>query len=124
MEYFLPAKHNNKETTLLIYVVQCSPEMNVSRRSIRSSYKLRAIVKFMVACSPNPGLVGGTLLDEPGPRVPSHVVMERIIVCIRKIANVEHGLALWVGYIMLERSIGVICLSQVPCIHTELLSSV
>ena len=65
----------------------------------------------MIASSPDPGLVRGALLDESAPRVPPYIVVERVIVRIRKITNEEHGLTFWVGYVMLQSLVGVVGLT-------------
>ena len=82
---------------------------------VRRTYNLGCKIEFVIACSPDPWLIGCTLFDEAAPCIPFDIVMEGMIIRIRKITKIEHGLGFWVGHIVLKCLIRIICLSQIPC---------
>ncbi|CAN6344102.1 unnamed protein product [Urochloa humidicola] len=73
---------------------------------------LRRVVDLVVARREDPRLVSQAPLREPAPRVPPVVVVERVLVGVREVADEEHGVPR-VLLVVGQRAVGVGRLAQV-----------
>jgi len=77
--------------------------------------QLRREVQLVVPRRPDPRLVRRVPLHEAAPRVPPVVVVQRVVVRVREVADVEDGVAA-VVVVVGERDVGVERLAKVACI--------
>jgi len=82
--------------------------------------QLRGQVQLVVAHRPHPRLVRRAALHEPRPRVPPGVVVQRAVVGVREVADVQHRAAA-VRLVVRQRRVGVERLAQVACVACALL---
>lgn len=99
----------------LLYLFCYLKDRSKGRKDLRM-YNFRGKINLMISCSPNPRLVGNTSLNKSCPRIPSPIIMIKIIICIWKIPNKQHSLPFdRVLFIMSQSRVWIITLSKIPC---------
>lgn len=78
-------------------------------------YDAWLIIKLVISCGPNPGLISCTAFGKPSPAIPPRIVVELIVIRIRKIPYKQHCFPFHrVHFVMGKCDIRIICLTKIP----------